>query len=73
MPRALHRWTPPERPNPNLSIRICVKCSLTMHSRHESLAILPGERHWKEYYTAESPDVRLLVMPECARESVDVS
>lgn len=68
MTRILHRWTPPERPSPNLSMRICVKCSLTMKSFHEW-----GQRstHWKEYFTADAPDVRLLVMPECVREEID--
>lgn len=62
MPRAMHRWTAPERPSIYLSIRLCRKCGLAMHSRHE------GHEHWKEYYLPAYPDVRLTKMPECERE-----
>lgn len=69
MTRILHRWTPPQRPSTQLSIRSCIKCGLVQHSRHE-----PGRMttHWKEYYTIDAPDVRLTVMPECVREKAEV-
>lgn len=74
MTRALHRWTPPQRPSPNLSIRTCCKCSLVMHSRHW---LVTAENrtywdHWKEYFTIDAPDVRLTKMPECVREAEEV-
>ena len=68
MTRVLHRWTPPERPSPNLSVRVCCKCSLVMWSRHE-----PGPRgieHWKEYFI-DASDAHVPKMPECVRESFD--
>jgi hypothetical protein len=74
MTRALHRWTPPQRPSPNLSIRTCCKCSLVMHSRHAWAWEDGSSRssaHWKEYFTMDAPDVRLTKMPECVREPFD--
>lgn len=70
MTRALHRWTEPQRPSPELSIRTCIKCGLISHSRHEVFTLPPGISHWKEYYSIDAPDVRLTVMPECVREKV---
>jgi hypothetical protein len=55
---------------PTLSIRTCVKCELQMYSCHDwSCVQSGGDRgvHHKEYYTADHPDVRLMVMPECRR------
>lgn len=68
MPRVLHRWTPPERESSELSIRRCTRCTLTSLSHHD----WNRNRHWKEYYTHDAPDVRLLVMPECVRTSEEV-
>lgn len=63
-----HRWSDKVAKGPTLSIRTCVKCELQMHSCHEWSCVQSGGdrgEHWKEYYRAAQPDVRLTVMPEC--------
>ncbi len=63
-----HRWSDKVVKGPTLSIRVCIKCELMMHSRHDWECVQTGGdrgEHWKEYYTAAQPDVRLTVMPEC--------
>ena len=62
--RGRHRWGAKVRRGLMLSISTCEKCGLVMHSRHsvDPDGVLD---HWKEYYTADHPDVEIRTMPEC--------
>ena len=68
--RLRHRWSSPDRTNPECTIRVCLNpnCKLTWHSNHDYSEVAHGGdrgHHWAEYYTDENPDVRLTVLPEC--------
>lgn len=38
-----HRWAEPTRPSHLLTIRVCIKCGLAKHTRHEA------PEHWSEF------------------------
>ena len=61
-----HRWSPPDRPSSELTIRFCEKCGLVWWSRHrwEGARGWFGD-HWSEFYTERSPDVKLNKRPMC--------
>ena len=74
--RLRHRWSDRDVRSPELSIRTCLKCNLQMHSCHDYEFVRSGGdigTHWKEYFTAGHPDVRLTVMPECVAVEVATS
>lgn len=58
-----HRWSPPDRPSSELTIRFCEKCGLVWWSRHDWWS--RGGTHWSEFYTEASPDVKLSQRPMC--------
>lgn len=61
--RRKHKWSSPDRSNPKLTIRTCLKCSLIKHTRHEISR--DGVTSWPEYFEESNPELRLTVLPEC--------
>jgi hypothetical protein len=70
MSRLRHKWSKPNRENPECTIRTCINpnCGLIRHSCHDWSGVERSDdkgEHWSEYFKPDYPDVRLTVLPEC--------
>ncbi len=59
-----HRWSDPERPDPNHTYRRCIKCPMVQIHRHEPDNDPP---HWYEYAIGDGPSVASARVPKCER------
>ena len=46
-----HRWGDPERPTPQLSMRVCKLCGMRKHTNHEHEGGRPV--HWSTFHGAD--------------------